>query len=265
MSILITSILNCASDRLAISSSLSWILEGFNLFFHLGHIFLSPCTCYVVRGETLGILQDGVTHVSALWPCMWGWGLRGNNATCSALGWISVSSLTTHKQNGPFCCWFPGGWVCVCSRTLWVSPMNSPVRLEVSPAITTPQVFTARFWGFISQCWSPRLHHPSHSPVVPPSLSVGKCGISCSASHWLTYSGPPATNLPWVLSTPAAPPASLDECFFFNSLVVGLLYSAIFWLFWLLFVFKFVVVLLLAVWRGRVYLPTPPSMPQVPD
>ena len=39
----------------------------------------------------------------------------------------------------------------------------------------------------------------------------------------------------------SVPPTSPDECFFFNSLVVGLPYSSIFWQFWLFFVFKFVV------------------------
>ena len=39
----------------------------------------------------------------------------------------------------------PGGWVCVCSRPLWVSPMNSPVRLGVSLAAATPTgVFNQR-------------------------------------------------------------------------------------------------------------------------
>ena len=36
----------------------------------------------------------------------------------------------------------PGRWVCVHSRTLWVSPMNSPVRLGVSPAASTPKGFS---------------------------------------------------------------------------------------------------------------------------
>ena len=36
----------------------------------------------------------------------------------------------------------------------------------------------------------------------------------------------------------SAPPTSLDECFFFISLVVGLPYSWIFCQFWLFFVFK---------------------------
>ena len=70
---------------------------------------------------------------------MWGRGLRGNNVTYSALYQISVTYPATHKQSGPFWCWFPSGWACVHSRTLWVSPKNSPVRLRVSPtASSTP-------------------------------------------------------------------------------------------------------------------------------
>ena len=78
---------------------------------------------------------------------MLGRGLRWNNAACSALGRFSVTCPTTHKQIGPFWCWFPGGWACLHSRTLRVSPMNSPVRLEVSPtAVSTPTgVFSQRF------------------------------------------------------------------------------------------------------------------------
>ena len=74
--------------------------------------------------------------------------------------------------------------------------------------------------------------------------------------------GPPATALPPVLSTPSSTPG-LVEGFFFSSLIVGLPYHSIFWQFWLFFVFKFVVVLLLAVGGGKVYLPTPPSWPEV--
>ena len=76
------------------------------------------------------------------------------------------------------------------------------------------------------------------------------------------HSSPPATALLQVLSTwlpVTAPPTSVDECFLFNSLVVRLPYSSIFWQFWLFFVFKFVVVLLLVVQGGTVCLPTPPS------
>ena len=56
----------------------------------------------------------------------------------------------------------------------------------------------------------------------------------------------------------------LDECFFFNYLVVGLQYSLIFWQFWLFFIFKFVV-FLLVVQGGTVYLPTLPSLLEVKD
>ena len=48
VNILITSVLNCASDRLGISLSLSCIFSGaFHLFFHLRHFIFPWCTCYV--------------------------------------------------------------------------------------------------------------------------------------------------------------------------------------------------------------------------
>ena len=65
-------------------------------------------------------------------------------------------------------------------------------------------------------------------PVVPPGLSPRKCGTALSTSFHHTRPGPPAATLPRVLSAwlPVfTPPAGLDECFFFNSLVVGLPYS----------------------------------------
>ena len=70
--------------------------------------------------------------------------------------------------------------------------------------------------------------------------------------------------LPWCVSSPPllpvpAPPTSLNECFFFNSLVVGLPYSSIFWQLRLFFAYKFVVVFLSVVHAGKVYLPMPPS------
>ena len=55
------------------------------------------------------------------------------------------------------------------------------------------------------------------------------------------HPGPPAATLLRVLSTRlpiSAPPISLDEYFFFNSLVTRLPYSLIFCRFWLFFVFK---------------------------
>ena len=56
---------------------------------------------------------------------------------------------------------------------------------------------------------------------------------------------------PWLpVSTPST---SLDEYFFFNSLVVGLPYSLIFWQFWFFFVFKLVVVLLSVVQGSKAF------------
>ena len=77
----------------------------------------------------------------------------------------------------------------------------------------------------------------------------------------------PATAFLWVLSALAAclcPSYHSGWFFFFNSLVVRLTYSSTFWQFWLFFVFKFVVVLLLVVWGGKVYVPMPQSWPDVP-
>ena len=93
-----------------------------------------------------------------------------------------------------------------------------------------------------------------HTNAGPPTLPAA------------SLPSPPATTLLYVLSIPAArltPPTSLDECFFFNSLVVGLPYSSILWQFWLFFVFKFVIVLILVVRGYNVYLLTPPSWLEV--
>ena len=189
-----------------------------------------------------------------------------------ALSQLLVTSSTTHKQIGPFSVWVPGGWVCVHSRILWVSPTNCPVSLAVSPSTSTPTgTFSQRFWGFISLCWDPGCCGLSHSPVVPPSLYAHKCGTTHSGSHCLTRSTSHhltaqvlpchKSALPWLPVSTA--PTSLDDCFFFNSLVVGLPYSLIFWQFWLFFVFKFVVVFLLVVWGSKVCLPMPPSWLEV--
>ena len=101
-----------------------------------------------------------------------------------------------------------------------------------------PQVFSVRgfealfphtvAWGCMV-CPTPQLFLLVylHANVGPPSCQL----LPCHAS-----------SLPWL--PVCAPPTSLDECFFFNSLVVRLPYGSIFWQFWLFFAFKFVVVLL---------------------
>ena len=87
---------------------------------------------------------------------------------------------------------------------------------------------------------------------------AASCSFAHPAPQSTTSLGPPAIALPRVLSAwlPfSAPPNGLDECFLFISLVVGLPYSSIFCQFWLFFVFKFAVVLLLVVQGGTVCLP----------
>ena len=78
---------------------------------------------------------------------MWGRGLIGSTGACSTLCGFSVTPSATHNEIGSFWCCFPSGWVCVHSRTLWVSPTNSPVRLGVSPtgASTPTGVFSQWF------------------------------------------------------------------------------------------------------------------------
>ena len=108
VSILISSVLNCASDS-AFFLEL-WSVLSFGPFF----FFLSQHAHYVVRGGVLGVHQGRANQVSALWCCMWERGLRGNNASCSPLCRISVTSPATHKQMWLFSWWFQDG----CTATL---------------------------------------------------------------------------------------------------------------------------------------------------
>ena len=133
-------------------------------------------------------------------------------------------------------------------RTLWVSPANSPVRLGVSPAATTPTgLHSHRFWGFLFQCWNPGFRGPPRSPAVPPGLSTSKCGITQSIPCHVS-------SPPWL------PISALLPVWMNVSLNPWLsdFHISIFWQFWLFFVFKFVVVILLVVQGGKVYLPMPP-------
>ena len=62
-------------------------------------------------------------------------------------GFQSLPLLPTIKLGPSGADSWVGGWACARSRPLWVSPMNSSVRLRVSPtAASTPTgVFTQRF------------------------------------------------------------------------------------------------------------------------
>ena len=171
----------------------------------------------------------------------------------------SLPSLLTSRLC-PFSCWFTGGWLCVCFRILWVSLMNSPVRLEVFPTATTPtDFFTA--WGFESLV--------SHTdtlgftvclaPLLFPwaCLGMNVRSLAWSASHCLAVH-----PLSPVARCCLYPSYNLGECFF-NSLGVGLPWKYFsfssgcsLFLTWLLSFF-------LVVWGSQAFLPTSPSWPEL--
>ena len=95
--------------------------------------------------------------------------------------------------------------------------------------------FSVRGCETISLHWNPGLYGLSCSPVVPLGLSTHKSGITQSASCFLAQSTsyhPDVSRLCPISTLPT----SLNECFFFNSLVVRLSCSLILWQFWLFFV-----------------------------
>ena len=180
MSILKTSVLNCASDRLAISSSLSCIFSGALKFCHLGHFFfcLSWCVCYF-KGRSLRCSPGRGNAGPCAVTLYVGEGPRGSNGACSPLHQISVFHSATHNQTGPLWCWFLSWWACAHSRPLWVSPTTSPVRLGVSPAAApTPMgVFTQRFEALFP-CAGALGFAVCFAPRRSSGLSVGECGAA---------------------------------------------------------------------------------------
>ena len=117
------------------------------------------------------------------------------------------------------------------SRTLWVSPTNSPVRLGVFPTSSSTSTGVFNQW-FEALFLCAGLRRLSRSPVVLPRLSACKCGTAWSPSCYLTQSTAlpipvcqPEPRLPWssrclLAASPlpwlpvSALPTSLDECFF---------------------------------------------------
>ena len=128
---------------------------------------------------------------------------------------------------------------------------------QFSVPLKPPQVFTTRGFEALFPCagtlgWVVCLT-PQLFLLVYPYVNVGLPHLRpCQES---SLPGLHVSN----------PPTSLDECFVFNSLVVGPPYSSIFWQFWLFFVLKFIVVLLLVVQGSKAYLPMPPSWPEEED
>ena len=110
-----------------------------------------------------------------------------------------------------------------------------------------PQVFSVRGFEALfphagtlgcTVCLAPQLFLPGYlhmnvGPPTPPAATL-------PASYCLAHPAPQPAALPQVLSAQlpvSASPTGLDKCFFFNSLVVRLLYSSIFWQFLLFFCF----------------------------
>ena len=122
-----------------------------------------------------------------------GEGPRGSNDICSTLCQISVTPSATHNQTGPLWCWFPSGWACACSRLLWPSPTNSPVRLGVSPAATPTPIDVFNKW---------------FEALFPCAGTLG-CEVCCPVHQLLPC--PPAAALPSPFHNP--PPAgSTSHC-----------------------------------------------------
>ena len=111
-------------------------------FFCLNMLYVTGI-CYYVRGKALGIRQGGTTsHCCIVALYVEDGSVREQ---CLLLGSRpAFSHFSRYQQaNWALLVLIPGGWGFVYTRTLWISPMNSPVRLEVSLMATSPpQVFS---------------------------------------------------------------------------------------------------------------------------
>ena len=168
VSILITSALNCASNRLAISSSLSCIFFwSFEVFCHLGHFFvcLSWHVCYF-KGRSLRCSLGRGNAGRCSVTLYVGEGPRGSNGARLTLLRFSIFHSHTHNQTGPLWCWFPSGWACAHSRPLWVSPNDLSCEAgSLSCCHPNPHaVFNQRFEALFPLCWSPGLRGLLRSP-----------------------------------------------------------------------------------------------------
>ena len=121
------------------------------------------------------------------------------------------------------------------------SPTSSPVRLGVSPAATSTPTGVFDQWFEALFPHTGTLDCEVCQPGPPAAVSLVSCSFAHPTPQSATSLGPLAAALEHFLSAQlpvSDPPTSLDECFFFISLVVRLPYSSIFCEFWLFFVFK---------------------------
>ena len=123
-------------------------------------------------------------------------------------------------------------WFVYVLGSLWVSPMNTPMKLGVPPCSCNLHRFL--------QPEVLRLSFPVLEPWVVQSVSLPSCSswFICTQMWDCPLCQPPPCYVSTLPQLPiSTPPTSMNECFFFNSLVVGLPYSSIFWQFWLFFCF----------------------------
>ena len=238
---------------MAFSSLLSCIFTGvFDLLFHLGlsfsFIFFVSAHLLHCKGRSLRYSPGWGNPQCCIVALHVGEGFEREQC-CLLSSWLAFSHFPSYPQaNWALLVLIPR-WVGLCTTwTLWFSPMNSPMRLGVSPATSTPTgFFSQRFWGFISPHWNSGLHDLSRS-TVPPSLSEHKCGTACPsppAATFLRVLCPGCTSLPLLLVWMNVSSLTLwlsDIHTFQFSVSSGFI-----------FVFKFVSVLLLVVWGGKVY------------
>ena len=147
-------------------------------------------------GRASGVQQGGVTLVAGLWCCMCGRGQEGAMALAPLSDGFQSLSLPPVIKLGPSGADSRvGGWACAHSKPLWVSPMNSPVRLGVSPAASsTPTgVFTQRFEALFSCAGALGCVVCFASPPFLPvylCMNVGLQGLPATS-----LLGPPAAAL----------------------------------------------------------------------
>ena len=141
--------------------------------------------------------------------------------------------------------------------------------LKIWQYLPPPQpllVFTVRSYRDLSSWhWNPVLCHSGlglrmlHSQSTPPNFYPPHVNLGLPI-----LLQPPLHVTLCLFASPSqlhisAPPTLLDECGFFKSLVVGHYYSSILGQFWMLFVLRLVVILLVVAQGSEVCLPTPPS------
>ena len=192
---------------------------------------------------------------------MWGRCQKGNNATFSAFTPFSVTSPTSPMTGAPIAvalvaslrvgklAYILGWWGPFKQNLLkdwqFVLPPQPPLAFTEVMKFYFPGAGTlgCTVWpgaGF------------THSTVVLPGFNLPHMNVGLP----VPLLPPPfwchsASSPPWLPSS--SPPANLDEYGFFKPLVVWLLYSLMFWQFWVLFVLRLVVILLVVVWGVSTY------------